>query len=104
MSSTYKDDLLQLEALSKNISDLIFINDFEKIIELDIERKKIIKKIIKNEDASISKNKVIKMINDNTQLIEKVDQKSAAALLRRLCQLTNIPGVKLPRASSAMSR
>ena len=75
MSSTYKDDLLQLEALSKNISDLIFINDFEKIIELDIQRKKIIKKIIKNEDASISKNKVIKMINDNTQLIEKVDQK-----------------------------
>jgi hypothetical protein len=78
MSSTYKDDLLQLEALSKNISDLIFINDFEKIIELDIERKKIIKKIIKNEDTSISKNKVIKMINDNTQLIEKVDEKMTA--------------------------
>ena len=78
MSSTYKDDLLQLEVLSKNISDLIFINDFEKIIELDIERKKIIKKIIKNEYASISKNKVIKMINDNTQLIEKVDEKMTA--------------------------
>ena len=78
MRSNYKDDLLQLEVLSKIISDLIFINDFEKIIELDFERKKIIKKIIKNEDASISKNKVIKMINDNTQLIEKVDQKMTA--------------------------
>ena len=78
MSSTYKDDLLQLEMLSKIISDLIFINDFEKIIELDFERKKIIKNIIKNEDSSISKNKVIKMINDNTQLIEKVDEKMAA--------------------------
>ena len=78
MSSTYKDDLLQLEVLSKNISDLIFINNFEKIIELDIERKKIIKKIIKNEDASISKNKVIKIINNNTQLIEKVDEKMTA--------------------------
>jgi len=75
MSSTYKDDLFQLEILSKNISDLIFINDFEKIIELDIERKKIIKKVIKNEDASISKNKIIKMINNNTQLIEKIDKK-----------------------------
>ena len=75
MSSTYKDDLLQLEVLSKIISDLIFINDFEKIIELDIERKKIIKKVIKNEDASISKNKIIKMINNNTQLIEKIDKK-----------------------------
>ena len=78
MSSNYKDDLLQLEVLSKNISDLIFINNFEKIIELDIERKKIIEKIIKNEDASISKNKVIKMINNNTQLIEKIDEKMTA--------------------------
>ena len=52
MRSNYKDDLLQLEVLSKNISDLIFINDFEKIIELDIERKKIIKKIIKKVERS----------------------------------------------------
>jgi len=78
MSSTYKDDLLQLETLSKNISDRIFINDFKKIIELDIERKKIIKKIIKNEDTSISKNQVIKIINNNTRLIEKVEEKMTA--------------------------
>jgi hypothetical protein len=78
MRSNYKDDLLQLEVLSKNISDLIYSNDYEKIIELDIERKKIIKKIIKNEDASISKNKVIKIINNNTQLIEKVEEKMIA--------------------------
>ena len=76
MNSTFKDDLIKLEMLSKNISDLIFSNDYEKIIELDIERKKIIKKIIIiNEDTSISKNKVIQMINNNTQLIEKIDDK-----------------------------
>ena len=78
MNSAYKDDLLQLELLSKKISDLIYSNDYEKIIELDIERKKIIKKIIKNEDSSISKNKVINMINNNTQLIEKVEDKMNA--------------------------
>ena len=78
MNSAYKDDLLQLEMLSKNISDLIYSNDYEKIIKLDIERKKIIKKIIKNEDSSISKNKVINMINNNTQLIEKVEDKMNA--------------------------
>jgi len=78
MNSAYKDDLLQLELLSKKISDLIYSNDYEKIIELDIERKKIIKKIIKNEDSSISKNKVINMINKNTQLIEKVEDKMNA--------------------------
>ena len=75
MNSAYKDNLLQLEMLSKKISDLIYSNDYEKIIELDIERKKIIKKIIINEDTSISKNKVIQMINNNTQLIEKIDDK-----------------------------
>ena len=76
MNSTFKDDLIKLEMLSKNISDLIFSNDYEKIIELDIERKKLIKKIIIiNEDTSISKNKVIQMINNNTQLIEKIDDK-----------------------------
>jgi hypothetical protein len=78
MNSAYKNDLLQLEMLSKKISDLIYSNDYEKIIELDIERKKIIKKIIKNEDSSISKNKVINMINNNTQLIEKVEDKMNA--------------------------
>jgi hypothetical protein len=78
MNSAYKDDLLQLEMLSKKISDLIYSNDYEKIIELDIQRKKIIKKIIKNEDSSISKNKVINMINNNTQLIEKVEDKMNA--------------------------
>jgi len=78
MNSAYKDDLLQLEMLSKNISDLIYSNDYEKIIKLDIERKKIIKKIIKNEDSSISKNKVINIINNNRQLIEKVEDKMNA--------------------------
>ena len=78
MNSAYKDDLLQLELLSKKISDLIYSNDYEKIIELDIERKKIIKKIIKNEDSSISKNKVINIINNNRQLIEKVEDKMNA--------------------------
>jgi len=78
MNSAYKDDLLQLEMLSKNISDLIYSNNYEKIIKLDIERKKIIKKIIKNEDSSISKNKVINIINNNRQLIEKVEDKMNA--------------------------
>jgi hypothetical protein len=41
----YQDDLNKLELLSVEISDLVNTNNFEKILELDLERQKIIKKI-----------------------------------------------------------
>ena len=41
----YQEDLNRLELLSVEISDLVSTNNFEKILELDLERQKIIHKI-----------------------------------------------------------
>ena len=63
MNSSFKNDLKQLEFLSKQISDLISNNNFEKILDLDLERKNIINKI-KNLDSSSYKNKINEIINE----------------------------------------
>ena len=64
MNSSFKNDLKQLEFLTKQISDLISNNNFEKILDLDLERKNIINKI-KNLDSSSYKNKINEIININ---------------------------------------
>ena len=60
----YQEDLKQLEELSIQISNLISNNDYEKILELDTHRKKIINDISKSSSYS-SKNKISKIINLN---------------------------------------
>ena len=59
------DQLDELEKLSKNISDLIFKNEFAEIYELDQKRQKIIKsinvynsKLFKNRLISISRRNI----------------------------------------------
>ena len=73
MNSSFKNDLKQLEFLTKQISDLISNNNFEKILDLDLERKNIINKI-KNLDSSSYKNKINEIININ-KIIETTELK-----------------------------
>ena len=61
----YEEDLKQLEALSIQISDLVNKNNYEKILELDLLRKKIINEISNSSYSSSKnkKNKIGKIIN-----------------------------------------
>ena len=68
----YEEDLKKLESLSIQISDLINNNDYEKILELDIHRKKIINEISKSPHSS-SKNRISKVINLNTKAIRDLE-------------------------------
>tara|TARA_B110000881_G_C18212730_1_gene335128 strand:+ start:91 stop:381 length:291 start_codon:yes stop_codon:yes gene_type:complete len=74
MNSSFKNDLNQLEFLSKQISDLISNNSFEKILELDLERRNIINKI-KHFHSSSYKNKINNIININNLSIETTQLK-----------------------------
>ena len=63
-------DLMLLEELSKQISDLIYYNDFKKIIELDTHRQTIIKNINKNNTTdTLLKDKLTNLINNNDSMI-----------------------------------
>ena len=74
MNSSFKNDLHQLEFLSKQISDLISKNNFEKILELDTERRKIINKI-KDLDSSFYKNKIGEIVKINNLSIKSTELK-----------------------------
>ena len=74
MNSSLRNDLKQLEFLSKQISDLISNNNFDKILDLDLKRKNIINKI-KNFDSSAYKNKINKIININNLSINSAELK-----------------------------
>ena len=74
MNSSLRNDLKQLEFLSKQISDLISNNNFDKILDLDLKRKNIINKI-KNFDSSSYKNKINKIININNLSINSAELK-----------------------------
>ena len=69
---SYQDDLSKLEDLSIKISDLINENKFENILELDLQRKKIIESI-KSSIMSDHKMKLSQIIN---LLIAKLEQKN----------------------------
>jgi hypothetical protein len=63
-------DLMLLEELSKQMSDLIYYNDFKKIIELDTHRQTIIKNINKNNTTdTLLKDKLTNLINNNDSMI-----------------------------------
>ena len=74
MNSSFKNDLNQLEFLSKQISDLISKNNFEKILELDSERRRIINKI-KDLDSSFYKNKIGEIVKINNLSIKSAELK-----------------------------
>ena len=70
----YQDDLNKLELLSVEISDLVNTNNFEKILELDLERQKIINKISNTVQLS-SKNKITEIDNINNTSINRIEDK-----------------------------
>ena len=70
----YQDDLNRLELLSVEISDLVSTNNFEKILELDLERQKIINKISNTVPLS-SKNKITEIVNINNASINTIEDK-----------------------------
>ena len=70
----YQDDLNKLELLSVEISGLVNTNNFEKILELDLERQKIINKITNIVPLS-SKNKITKIVNINNASINTIEDK-----------------------------
>ncbi len=85
MFDNLKDQLIELERLSINISDLIKDNKYENIIELDLRRQNIIKSIniehakdFKNELIGIfeNNNKQIKSIEDDILQLKKKSKKS----------------------------
>ena len=70
----YQDDLNKLELLSVEISDLVNKNNFGKILELDLERQKIINKI-SNTVPHSSKNKITEIVNINNTSINTIEDK-----------------------------
>lgn len=73
---TLNSDLQLLENLSKKISDLIYLNRYKQISELDEQRKEIIRKIKKNQ---IKKNEIKARIRllaeDNTRMVQATERK-----------------------------
>lgn len=68
--------LITLENLSKQISNLIYHNSFEKIPELDLQRQSLIKSIyINKEDHLEIKEKLKKLMHDNDLMIINSDNK-----------------------------
>ena len=73
---TLNSDLQLLENLSKKISDLIYLNRYKQISELDEQRKELIRKIKKNQ---IKKNEIKARIRllaeDNTRMVQATERK-----------------------------
>ena len=70
------NDLDLLENLSKQISDLLYNNEFSKVSEIDSQRVALIKKIKENEThKNIVKQRIVNLVENNTALIEKTEKK-----------------------------
>ena len=69
---THLDELNKLEDLSIKISDLINQNKFENVLELDLQRKKIIESITTSPNLNYKKriNQVISLNNKSIKDIE----------------------------------
>ena len=68
------DELKKLEDLSIKISDLIYQNKFENVLELDLQRKKIIESITTSPNLN-HKNKIHQIISLNNKSIEDIENK-----------------------------
>ena len=76
MMDTLNSDLEQLENLSKKISDLIYINQFSKIPEIDNQRKALIKKIKESEiNRRLIKQRIGMLIDNNIALVRTTEKK-----------------------------
>ena len=71
---SHKNDLSKLEELSIKISDLINENKFDNILELDLERKKIIQSISKS-CFKENKNKISQIIDINNKSVNNIEKK-----------------------------
>ena len=70
-----ENDLSELENISKNISDLIYNNQFEKIPFLELKRQSIIKNIqIDKNSYTISAKRISDLITNNEQMISQTEQ------------------------------
>ena len=73
---TLNSDLQLLENLSKKISDLIYLNRYKQISELDEQRKEIIRKIKKTQ---IKKNEIKArfrlLAEGNTRMVQATERK-----------------------------
>ena len=72
MFENLKDQLIELERLSINISDLIKDNKYENIVELDLKRQNIIKSI-NIEHAKNYKNELIGIFDNNNMQIKSIE-------------------------------
>ena len=72
MFDNLKDQLIELERLSINISDLIKDNKYENITELDLKRQNIIKSI-NIEHAKNYKNELIGIFDNNNMQIKSIE-------------------------------
>ena len=70
-----ENDLSELENISKNISDLIYNNQFDQIPLLELKRQSIIKniQIDKNSDAKSAK-RISGLITNNEQMISQTEK------------------------------
>ena len=69
-------DLNLLESLSKKISDLLYVNEYSRIEEIDLQRKALIKKIRENNlNKSIIKGRIEKLVQNNIAMIEVTEKK-----------------------------
>ena len=68
------DDLNKLEDLSIEISDLINQNKFENVLELDLQRKKIIQSITASPNLN-HKKKILQIISLNKKSIDNIENK-----------------------------
>ena len=73
MFDNLKDQLIELERLSINISDLIKDNKYENIVELDSRRQNIIKSI-NIEHAKDFKNELIGFFDNNNKQIKNIEE------------------------------
>ena len=73
MFENLKDQLIELERLSINISDLIKDNKYENIVELDLRRQNIIKSI-NIEHAKDFKNELIVFFDKNNKQIKNIEE------------------------------
>ena len=73
---TLKSDLDLLESLSKKISDLLYLNKFSEISEIDSERQLLIKKIIDNDiQKNLIKSRIEKLVENNISMVKATEKR-----------------------------
>ena len=76
MMDNFNRDLDLLENLSKNISDLIYNNDFSQLPFIDAQRRALIKKIKESESQKNDiKKRIGKLVENNIENIKATEKK-----------------------------